>query len=122
MAQEIDMEKISKAYSDYGKALKELEKARRAIANTVEDAPRCWRGINIEYWKDLCKKFGDKNLINNYGDVFFIEENHEKWFICRRVNWGMGLSLQRYQVEEFDDSSDGEYGGVDYEVTLIEEE
>lgn len=78
-----------------------------------------WRNTKFSYWKDICLKYNESDLLNCYGDIFFIDEKHGDYYIGRRVLWNLGLSKEQYYIEPVDDYDiDGNYNYTDYEITV----
>ena len=84
-----------------------------------EDFESTWRNTKFSYWKDICLKYDEKNLLNCYGDIFFIDERHENYYIGRRVLWNFELSKEQYYIDEIIDcSADGEYNFTEYKIEV----
>lgn len=78
-----------------------------------------WRNTKFNYWKDICLKYDEDKLINCFGDIFFIDEKHESYYVGRRVLWNLCLSKEQYYIEPFDDfDADGNYNYTEYEITV----
>ena len=79
-----------------------------------------WRNTSIVFWKAICNVYDPKDLLNCYGDIFFIMEQHGDTYIGKRVLWNLELSKERYIIEEEKDSdADGEYNGTYYEINVL---
>lgn len=84
-----------------------------------EDFESTWRNTKFSYWKDICLKYNESDLLNCYGDIFFIDEKHKDYYIGRRVLWNLELSKEQYYIDEIIDcSADGEYNFTEYKVTV----
>lgn len=79
-----------------------------------------WRNTKFEYWRDICLKYNESDLLNCYGDIFFIDKQlNENFYLCRRVLWNLKLSKEQYYVEEINEvDSDGEYDYTDYDISV----
>ena len=112
------MEQIVKANNKVAECYKELAKARTELWDIERGLTDYeWRNTKMSYWKDICKKYPEDKLLNCYGDIFFIDEHEDDWYIGRRVLWNLELSKEKYEIREtIEYDSDGEYDHIDYEI------
>lgn len=61
-----------------------------------------WRNTSMVFWKAICNVYDPKDLLNCYGDIFFILERHGDTYIGQRVLWNLGLSEEKYIIEQLD--------------------
>lgn len=119
---EQDFDKQIKEQINLYKKLQEniIEFSRlQKMIKSNEDFESTWRNTKFSYWKDICLKYDEKNLLNCYGDIFFIDERHEDYYIGRRVLWNFELSKEQYYIDEIIDcSADGEYNFTEYKIEV----
>lgn len=79
-----------------------------------------WRNTSMVFWKAICNVYDPKDLLNCYGDIFFILERHGDTYIGQRVLWNLSLSKERYIIEEVKDiDCYGEYNAEYYNIDVI---
>lgn len=100
--------------------LGELKVQMRNMERAVEDCE--WRNVKLGLWKTICGKYDDSDLLNCYGDIFFITEKEDDYYIGKRVLWNLELSKESYEIHEIvETDSDGNYDFTDYEIKLYKE-
>lgn len=86
----------------------------------IKDSEREWRNTKLSFWREICSKYDEHDLLNCYGDIFFIDQRRHDVYIGRRVLWNLGLSKEQYEIYAFiETDDDGEYLYTDYEVKVI---
>lgn len=75
-----------------------------------------WRNTDIYFWERICEHFKESDLLNCYGDIFFITDRDGEYYLGRRVLWNFRLSEELYEIHETMD----DYDVVDYEIKLSE--
>lgn len=119
---EQDIDKQIKEQINLYKKLQENSLEFERLKNMIKRNKDCegeWRNTKFSYWKDICLKYDEKNLLNCYGDIFFIDEKYKDYYVGRRVLWNLGLSKEQYYIEPVDDyDADGYYNFTDYEITV----
>ena len=101
------------------KAFSEFEKAYHEFWKTAK-SEGSWRNTKLSFWREICLKYDEKDLLNCYGDIFFVDERHGNYCVGRRVLWNLELSKESYEIcseREFED--DGEYAWTNYEINVI---
>lgn len=100
--------------------LGELKAQMRNMERAVEDCE--WRNVKLGLWKTICTKYSDSDLLNCYGDIFFITEKDEDVYIGRRVLWNLELSHEYYEIREVEQCDcEGNYDFTDYEIKVLVE-
>lgn len=100
--------------------LAELKSQLAKMERSIEDCE--WRNVKLGLWKTICTKYSDSDLLNCYGDIFFIEDKDDDTYWGRRVLWNLGLSDETYEIHEIvETDSDGNYDFTDYEIKLYKE-
>ena len=107
--------KIADCYNKLANAQAELWEIEKDLTDGY------WRNIKIDYWKDICEKYQEEKLINCYGDVFYIDEKYNNEYVGRRVLWNLGLSDEKYEIQEIienDSYCNSDY--IDYKINIKE--
>ena len=120
--EKFEIDKQVELYSKLQKCLKELQNIQHEIweNSALKDAE--WRNVKLLFWREICQVYKEEDLLNCYGDVFFIEERNEGSYIGRRVLWGLGLSKETYIIYETKNADcDGNYTYTDYEIEILGE-
>ena len=100
--------------------LGELKTQMRKLERSVEDCE--WRNVKLGLWKTICSKYDDSDLLNCYGDIFFITEKNGDVYIGQRVLWNLELSKEKYQIcETVEYDCEDSYDFTDYEIKVIVE-
>lgn len=116
--------------------LKETLKLREDLADNIErfkeltqriadcETFRYIRNVRIDFLAEIYKHFDERNILNAYGDIFFVDsktiEDDVVIYIGRRVLWSMMLSNEKYlirQIPVFDE--DGYQDGYDYDIEVV---
>lgn len=115
-------EKQAKLLCQYEKALGDLNKLHFEIMDNNIDLQAESRNVKLLFWKEIIKRFKPEDLLNCYGDIFFIEEKNERSYIGRRVLWNFGLSKETYIIyTTLNSDVDGDYTYTDYEIEVLGE-
>lgn len=115
------MEEIIKANNKVAKCYKELAEAKDYLWSIEKDLTEySWRNTKMSYWKDICAKYQEDRLINCYGDIFYVDETKNGYYIGRRVLWNLGLSNEQYYIEEKHICNGDDYDYTDYEISVKE--
>jgi hypothetical protein len=111
----------AKAYKRLKTAFAELEKAHTEYWKTMKPEPT-WRNTKLSFWREICLKYDEKDLLNCYGDIFFIDDHYGDTYVGRRVLWNLELSKEQYEIRcEDENDSDGEYEWTNYEIEVIKD-
>ena len=121
----MDKEKFKKQAEllcKYEKALKNLQNLHFEIMDNNIDLQAESRNVKLIFWKEIIKRFKPEDLLNCYGDIFFIEEKNESSYIGRRVLWNFGLSKETYIIYTTANTDvDDDYTYTDYEIEVLGE-
>ena len=115
-------EKQAELLCKYEKALENLQNLHHEIVDNNIDLMAESRNVKLMFWKEIIKRFKSEDLLNCYGDIFFIEDKTDSAYIGRRVLWNFGLSKETYIIyttSNFD--VDGDYTYTDYEIEVLGE-
>ena len=122
MAEQDNLENVEKTIELYNK-LENNIKEYYSIAKELSEARggcTSWRNTKIEYWRDIVNKYGKENLLNAYGDIFYIvkKENIDGvvTYTGKRVLWNLGLSKELYHIEEITETDEDVFVCTDYDV------
>lgn len=111
----------AKAYKRLKTAFAELENAHTEYWKTMKPEPT-WRNTKLSFWREICLKYDEKDLLNCYGDIFFIDDHYGDTYVGRRVLWNLELSKEQYEIRcEDENDSDGEYEWTNYEIEVIKD-
>lgn len=114
-----EFEQQAKAYKRLKTAFAELEKAHSEYWRTMRPETT-WRNTKLSFWREICLKYEEKDLLNCYGDIFFIDDHYGDTYVGRRVLWNLELSKEQYEIScEDENDSDGEYERTEYEIEVI---
>lgn len=109
----------TKAFLEYKKAFRELEKAHYNLW-LAEKPEGSWRNTKLIFWREICLKYDEKDLLNCYGDIFFVDERYGTTCIGRRILWNLELSKEKYEISyEYETDSDGDYEWTEYDIEVI---
>lgn len=124
---EKEIEKVEQLLEKYKLLQENIEQyynIQSEISNLRGHCPE-WRNTKTEYWYDITKKYDEKQLLNCYGDIFYIVKTETIDGITthtgKRVLWNLKLSRELYHIEEHieyerDDDGCEEYCWTDYEI------
>ena len=117
-----EIDKQVELYSKMQDCLKELKQIQQEIWEDSVSKDAEWRNIKLFFWREICQVYNEKDLLNCYGDIFFIEDKTKDAYIGRRVLWNLGLSKETYIIYEIKNiDCDGEYCYTDYEIEILGE-
>ena len=104
--------KLQENVNEYAQLKKELW--------TTESSDRTFRNVNEKLLDYVYSKFDFYNVINNYGDLYFIIERNSDHFIAKRILWSLALSEEKYIiVEENEYDNEDEYISTNYNISLL---
>lgn len=79
-----------------------------------------FRNVPVSLLEYIYTKYPQEKVLNCYGDIFLISESHSGTYIGNRILWDLGLSKERYVIEQFDYvDEDGEIFEPDYKITIL---
>lgn len=117
-----EIDKQVELYSKMQNCLKELQNIQHEVWENSMAKDAEWRNVKLLFWREICQAYKEEDLLNCYGDVFFIEDKTESAYIGRRVLWNLGLSKETYIIYEIKDvDCDGEYTYTDYQIEILGE-
>ena len=115
---------IIKANNDVAYSCVKLNEAKTKlweIERKYNDA--YYDGVKLEYLKDIYSKYDEKNILNCFGDIFFIDERDGYEYEGRRVLWNLSLSNESYHINEYIElDENGCLVAHDYEINVIYKE
>ena len=89
----------------------------------IKDEDISIRNVKVKYLNDIYAKFGFNEILNCYGDIFFIDsyDHQNRTYIGRRIKWSLELSEEQYLIKsEIISSGDGrEYEYTEYQITQM---
>jgi hypothetical protein len=102
-------EKFDKAYLEFWKNEHENETT--------------YKNTKMIFWREICLKYDEKDLLNCYGDIFFIVEKNANYYIGRRILWNLELSEEKYEITAVTekDDDDIEYD-FSYDIKVLVDE
>lgn len=89
-----------------------------------DDVTEYWANTRMDFWEVICQKYDMNDLLNCYGDIFFVQERGKDfdgtpWYIGKRVLWNLSLSEELYKITRQDEcDADGEYDYSIYDIKL----
>lgn len=110
----------AKRYKELKDKFSEFKKAYLDFWEVIKPDESTWRNTKLSNWREICLKYKEEDLLNCYGDIFFIDDHYGDYYVGRRVLWNLELSKEQYEIrseEQYD--SDGEYGWTEYEIKVI---
>ena len=86
----------------------------------TESFDRTFRNVDEKLLDYVYSKFDFYNVINNYGDLYFILERNADHLVAKRILWSLQLSEENYIIVEEDDlDSDGEFISTNYSISQL---
>ena len=86
----------------------------------TESFDRTFRNVDEKLLDYVYSKFDFYNVINNYGDLYFILERNADHFVAKRILWSLTLSEENYIIVEEDElDSDGEFISTNYNISQL---
>lgn len=117
------MEKQIKLLTQLKENIDEFEMLQRQIS--ADRHYMEWRNTPLKFWWEITQKYKESDLLNCYGDIFFIDEvdtdnYNSKRYVGRRVLWNLGLSKEKYEIFECLEKDEyGEVDCIDYEINVL---
>ncbi len=82
----------------------------------------CHRNTKMSLLKEIYSTYEEKDVLNCYGDIFFVDEKNADFYVGRRILWNLKLSKEKYKITPFIDyDSDGYEYEADYDIKVIVE-
>ena len=86
------------------------------------------KNVNCTIFDYICNRYEEKNVLNTYGDIFYIQKylvsglSYSR-MICKRILWSLGLSSEYYMIEKtMETDSDGDYAGWDFYIKQLSDD
>ena len=108
-------------YSRLARTIEEMKDIRSKLWELEKDYEvQYWGNARVDFWEAICEKYQLKDLLSCYGDIFFILEKGDNWYIGRRILWNLGLSDEKYEITVSTDADvEGNFNYYEYDIKVI---
>ena len=118
------MEKTIKEFMEIHKRLKQksedFETTMWEMQRFLQNNGSQFRNTNFSFLGKIYEKFPEEKVLNCFGDIFYITENVNNIYICKRILWNLELSKERYCIfEDKTYDSDGDLEKVEYDIEIM---
>lgn len=114
-----EFDEQAKLYKELKDKFSAFEKAHLEFWKVMKPEAT-WRNTKLSFWREICLRYDEKDLLNCYGDIFYIDDHYGDCYVGRRVLWNFELSKEQYEIRCVDEiDSDGEYELTNYDIEVI---
>ena len=111
-----EFDEQARLYKELKDKFSEFEKAHLGFWKVMKPEAT-WRNTKLSFWREICLRYDEKDLLNCYGDIFYIDDHYGDCYVGRRVLWNFELSKEQYEITGVDEDENGDY--YDYEIKVI---
>jgi hypothetical protein len=89
---------LLKCFREMVDAFEAFERAQRYYCKRKNEKECTYKNVKIEFLEEISKHYCPDDLLNCYGDIFYVEKDYGEYVIGKRVLWNFGLSEEKYII------------------------